>query len=48
MENLVSDCCGAQVKVSGGVTLYYVCRGCLEACDLAIDEDKLDFHPIFK
>ena len=47
MENLISNCCGASVKVSGGTTRYYVCRECKEPCDLAIDEDELDIHSLF-
>lgn len=40
----ISNCCGAPVKTSGGV---YVCRECLEPCDLAIDEESLDSHSLF-
>ena len=43
MEKLISNCCGAKVKVSGGTTLYYVCRECLEPCELAIDEENKEF-----
>lgn len=48
MNAQISNCCGAKVKVSGGTTNHYICRECLEPCDLAIDEDSLDIHPIFK
>lgn len=45
MDKRISNCCGAEVKVSGRETL---CRECLEPCELAIDEENLDIHPIFK
>ena len=48
MKKLISNCCGAQVKVCGGVTKYYVCRECLEPCELAEDDEELGIYPIFK
>lgn len=47
MNAEISNCCGAKVKVSGGVTKYYICRECFEPCDLAIDEGDADIHSLF-
>lgn len=44
MNVQISNCCGGKVKVTGGV---YVCRDCNEPCDLAIDEEDADIHPLF-
>ena len=46
MDKLISNCCGAAVKVCGGETLCYVCRECLEPCDLAEEYKELDIHPV--
>ena len=49
MKLEISNCCGAPVKVAGAVpTHFYVCRECLEPCDLAMDVETLDIHPIFE
>lgn len=45
MNAEISNCCGGKVKVTGGI---YICRECLEPCDLAIVEEHLDIHPIFE
>lgn len=41
MDVEISNCCGATVKVTGGTTTHYICRECLEPCDLAIDEENI-------
>lgn len=47
MKVEISNCCGAAVKTFGGLTNHYICRECLEPCDLAIDEENVDIHPLF-
>ena len=44
MEKLISNCCGASVKVYGGT---FICRECEEPCELAEDEENLDIKPLF-
>ena len=48
MNAQISDCCGEDVKVCGGETKHYECRECGEPCDLAIDEETLDIHSLFR
>lgn len=40
MKKLVSDCCGAGLKVEGSPegTSFYVCLKCKKACDAAADK----------
>lgn len=35
-----SNCCKAEVKRSGDVTMFYVCLNCGKACDIYVEENK--------
>ena len=39
MKSAISNCCGADMRVEGGVTQFFVCRKCGRACD-AVERER--------